>query len=325
MRLLIAELTKLRRPLTWGIAAAAVLVSLTFAWQGVKNASSAEQRSRAAVIRAPTCDDFALPPGPLCNQAVAVQVQIDAYHYRLAAAKPSSRHNARPSDALPVEQPLAAGKVALGFMASLGGALLILLLAAGDMGGEWDRQTIKTMLCQDGRRWRVLAAKAASVWIAAIAILVVDWVVLAAASPLLQAAYPLSSPGLSWSAAWSSVAADAARAPFIVAIFAIVGVAAAVLVRNSLGAFALAGGFLVASLTVAGNFPALAPWTLAYWVSGWMQFRSHGFVIYHFWVDGFPPSVHPPGALTGFLGLLGVVLVVATGALSVFRQAEITT
>jgi ABC-type transport system involved in multi-copper enzyme maturation permease subunit len=324
MRLLRAELTKLRRPLTWSIAAAAILASLAFAWQGAKNASAAAQPSATASPRAPSCQDFALPAGPLCDQAVSVQARIDAYHRQQAATHASTRHNGRPSDALPVEHPLAAGKVALGFMTSLGGALLIALLAAGQVGSEWDHRTIKTLLCQDGRRWRILATKVTSLWIGAMAILVLDWMFLAAASPILKADYPLSGPGLSLSAAWSAIAADAARAPLIVAVFACLGVAASVIVRNALGAFALVAGFVVASVTIAGNFSAVAPWTLAYWVSGWMQFRSHGYVIYHFWVDGYPASVHSPGALTGFIGLLVVVAAVASGALAFFRRTDIS-
>jgi ABC-type transport system involved in multi-copper enzyme maturation permease subunit len=323
LRLLQAELTKLRRPLTWGVAVAAVLVSLGFAWQGVKNASAAARASAPAILRTPTCGDFALPRGPLCDQAVSVQTQIDVYHRRLAATSPSTRHNARPSDALPVEHPLAAGKVAIGFMASLGGALVILLLAAGHMGGEWDHRTIKTLLCQDGTRWRVVAAKIASLWIAAMAILIVDWVVLAVASPVLKAEYPLPGAGLSWSAAWTSVAADVGRAPMIIGVYAVLGVAASVIIRNSLGAFALAGAVLIGSLAAAGNFSAVAPWTLAYWVSGWMQFHSHGYVVYHFWVDGFPASVHAPGALSGFVALSGAILAALAVAVVVFRRADI--
>jgi len=324
VRLLRAELTKLRRPLTWWIAAAAILTSLTFAWQGTRNASAGGRQTTGSP-RAPTCGDFHLPPGTLCDRAVAVQLQIDDYHQQEAASRPSSRHNARPSDALPVEHPLGAGKLALGFMASLPGALLIFLLAAGHAGNEWNGRTIKTVLCQEGRRWRVLAAKVVSLWVAAVAILVVDWVVLAAASPLLKAAYPLSGPSLSWSSAWSTVAADAARAPVILAVFVVLGVGAVVILRNALGAFALAAGFVAASLVVAGNFSAVAPWTLTYWVSGWMQFRSHGYVIYHFWVDGFPASIQNPGVIAGLIGLLGVVAVVAATAVIVFRRADITT
>ena len=80
-----------------------------------------------------------------------------------------------------------------------------------------------------------------------------------------------------------------------------------------------------ASLTAAGNLPAVAPWTLTYWVSGWMQFRSHGYVIYHFWVDGFPASVGTPSVLTGLAGLIGVIALAAAIAIVVFRHADITT
>jgi hypothetical protein len=108
-------------------------------------------------------------------------------------------------------------------------------------------------------------------------------------------------------------------------VFALLGLTASVIVRNALGAFALASTVLIASLAAAGNFAAVAPWTLAYWVSGWMQFRSHGYVIYHFWVDGFPGSVHPPGTLSGFIGLVGVVAAAALTAFAVFQHTDVTT
>ncbi len=109
------------------------------------------------------------------------------------------------------------------------------------------------------------------------------------------------------------------------AVFTLLGVAAALAIRNALGAFALAGGVLVASLTAAGNLAAVAPWTIAYWVSGWMQFRSHGYVIYHFWVDGFPAPVRSPSALVGFGGILGVLVVGAAVSVAIFRRVDITT
>lgn len=316
-------MTKLRRPLTWAIAVVAILASLAFAWQGAKNASAAVH-PHTVTASAPACTDFALPPGTLCNRAISVQEQINSYHQQQGATKTSTRDNPHTSDALPVEQPLAAGKLAIGFMASLGGALLVFLLAAGHVGSEWDRRTIKTLLYQNGVRWQVFAAKAASTWITAMVILIADWIVLAAASPILKAAYPLSGRGLSWGQAWSAVAADAARAPLIVAVFAIFGVAAGLVMRNTLAAFALAGGFVVTSLAAAGNLAAVAPWTLAYWVSGWMRFQSHGYVIYHFWVDGYPTSVRPPSVLTGLVGLAAVSILVTAVAHTTFRRSDVT-
>ena len=200
---------------------------------------------------------------------------------------------------------------------------MILLLAAGHVANEWNGRTMKTVLTQEGRRWRVLAAKAASLWLAAMAIVAVDWIALALLSPILKAAYPLGHPGLSWSAALSAVAADAARAPLVIAVFATLGVAAAVVVRNTIGAFAIASGILVASITGAGNLAAVAPWTLAWWVSGWMRFRSHGYVIYHFWVDAFPGHASHPGYVSGLIGVAGAIVVLAAVAVGVFRRVNI--
>ena len=44
-------------------------------------------------------------------------------------------------------------------MASLPGALALALLAGAHIGGEWSGRTMKNLLAQQGRRWRVLAAK----------------------------------------------------------------------------------------------------------------------------------------------------------------------
>lgn len=62
--------------------------------------------------------------------------------------------------------PLAAGAEAAGLMASLPGALALALLAGAHIGGEWSGRTMKNLLTQEGRRWRVLAAKLVSLWLA---------------------------------------------------------------------------------------------------------------------------------------------------------------
>lgn len=322
MRLLRAEFTKLLRPLTLWIAVAGVAVSVLFAWQGVKNASANSANRPGAAPPPLSCHDFGLAPGPLCEQAIAVQQQITALREQQAKGKPESRHSRQQSDALPVEHPLGAGKLPAGFMASLPGALLILLLAGGHVGNEWNGKTIKCLLCQEGRRWRILAAKVVTLWSAGLALLAVDWAVLAALSPLWKATYPLSDPGLSWSGAWTAMAADVARAPLVIAVFAVLGVVAAVIVRNGLGAFVLGAAALVASLMAAG-FSAASPWTLTWWVSGWMRFHSRGFVVYHFWLDAFPSGGHP-AYVTGILGLVGAIVVMATAAFAVFQRADIT-
>ena len=192
------------------------------------------------------------------------------------------------------------------------------------MGGEWDIARSRVVCARTVRRWRVLTAKVVSLWITAAAILLLDWVVLAAASPILKGAYPLSGPGLSWSSAWTTVAADAVRAPFDPRHLRHPGRGRRRDHPQLPRGARPRRGLVVASLAVAGNFAAIAPWTFAYWVSGWMQFHSHGYVIYHFWVDGFPTGVHAPGALTGCIGLLATAVAVVAGAVAVFRRVDIT-
>jgi hypothetical protein len=41
-------------------------------------------------------------------------------------------------------------------------------------------------------------------------------------------------------------------------------------------------------------------------------------------VDGFPASVHAPGALSGFAALLGTIVAVLAVAIVAFRRADVT-
>jgi ABC-type transport system involved in multi-copper enzyme maturation permease subunit len=223
-----------------------------------------------------------------------------------------------------MEHPLGSGKLAIGVMASLPGAILILLLAAGHVGNEWNGRTITAVLTQEGHRSRLLAAKAVTLWVAALGIVLVDWAALAGFSLVLKAAYHLPGGSIPWPAAWSAVAHDAARAPLVLAVFVIIGVAAAVLVRNTLGGFLLAGGAVIASMVAAG-FSGISRLTLAYWVSGWMQFQPRAYVVYHFWSDRYPSGVSPPGQLRGLLGLAAVIVVGATLAVTTLKRVDIST
>src|ERR1017187_10080777 len=66
--------------------------------------------------------------------------------------------------------------------ASLPGLLLIAMIAGGHWGGEWGSRTIRQLLCREGRRGRVLAAKWLSTWAAGVLTLVACYLVLAAAA-----------------------------------------------------------------------------------------------------------------------------------------------
>jgi hypothetical protein len=76
-------------------------------------------------------------------------------------------------------QPGAIGHVAAGMLASVPGLLLIAMIAGGHWGGEWGSKTIRRLLCREGRRGRVLAAKWLSIWAAGAISLLACWLVLA--------------------------------------------------------------------------------------------------------------------------------------------------
>jgi ABC-2 family transporter protein len=206
MRLLRAELGKLNRPLMWGVAITIGVFSVLLAAGGSNNshrdlASSADQ--------VPSCIQMALPEGPACTRAQALQrsrIEQDRL-FRLASARRTAAQL----------NPVAAGAEAAGLMASLPGALALALLAGGHLGSEYSGRTLKNLLTQHGRRWQVLAAKLVSLWLAAVALVAVCWAALAVAGPILTHANHLPDPHQSlveaakWAGSQAAVAARAGR------------------------------------------------------------------------------------------------------------------
>ena len=294
MRILAAELRKLRRPLTvWSLLAVIVLIGL-FAWGSSKSASDQLRFARVIEPGVPTCDELGLQPGPECDRRLA-QIRKDG---RRAAAEQLADVRASAE----VLSPLGAGRLAAGMMASLMGAVVMLLLSGGHVGQEWSGRTLKQILVQEGRRWRILAAKLGSLWILGMSLIVAAWIALAAIVPILNAAYPLHvhvDPG----SALAGSLGDIARASLVVAAFAALGLLTAAITRNTLGAFFLGFAFVLASLIIAG-FPRVARFTLAYWVAGWMRFGQRlASVQTHIWRDDFYPLgfPHPSVGLTGLV------------------------
>ena len=170
MRLIRAELRKLGRPLTWGVAGAAAVFCVLLAVGGAHNAAL-EGSTPAGHL--PSCAELGVPAGQQCTRAKAAE------RARVAQA------NAQPAHVAAQLNPLAAGAEAAGLMASLPGALALALLAGAHIGGEWSGRTMKNLLTQQGWRWRVLAATLISLWMAGVGLLAVCWVALAAAGPVL--------------------------------------------------------------------------------------------------------------------------------------------
>ena len=115
MRLIRAELRKLVRPLTWGVAGAAAVFCVLLAVGGAHNAAL---EGGAPAGHLPSCAELGIPAGPSCARARARE--------RARVAQVS----AQPAQVAAQLNPLAAGAEAAGLMASLPGALALALLPA---------------------------------------------------------------------------------------------------------------------------------------------------------------------------------------------------
>jgi ABC-2 family transporter protein len=288
VRLIRAELLKLRRPLVLWTFVAVTVVVVFYAWSTVSSADdtyASVRRGDQQTFATPTrCDEIGMPEGDPCQEelrrlVVQANVKGEADLERSLATARALQH------------PLQVGGFVAGLLAALPGAVALSLLAAGHIGHEWSSRTIKEVLVHEGRRSRILWAKLCSLWLAGIGLMAVQIAVLAALAPAFRS-----------SDLWRDSGVPLVRTVLVLAAFASVGVACAVLARSPLGSFALACGLLFVSL-VAGGLSGTARGTLTYWVSGWM-----GPTPLTLWAR-LPDDVPFPSHQVGLAGLLGCILV----------------
>jgi len=311
VRLLRAELIKLIRPLTFGVAGAAAVFCVLLAIGGAHNAAADVP---AAGTPLPSCAALGLPAGPRC---AAVQARERA---RLRVILAGPRQVAAQLT------PAAAGAEAAGLMASLPGALAMALLAGAHVGGEWSGRTLKSLLTQHGRRWQVLAAKLVSLWLAGLGLMAGCWAALALTGPVIARLDHLPDPRQTVGQGLSLAGSQAARALLVLAAFAVVGLLAAVLTRSTIGTTATTAGAVIAMLAVAA-LPGAGRWTPATWVQGWMGFPAGlGSVTAlpsNFWSRFIGTGGAPPGHLYGFAGLAALVAAGLAVSAWIFRRADI--
>lgn len=316
MRLLRVELRKLRRPLLYWTVVGVVVVSALLLWLGQVNSIVYNPPPGALpVIRETPTTCYRLPPGPECDKHL--EAMRAAMERDLQLARAGSRL------AKAGQQPLGVGRFPAGLVASLVGAGAVLLLAAGHVGGEWSGRTIKSILIQDGRRGRLLAAKVVSLWLVGAALIAVTWAALAALSPYLAHKYGNSTVKLPVGEAALTALSQTARALLVLAVFSVLGVAAAVLTRNMLGTFALSFGMVLLSQALF-DIPAFTRWTPAYWVTGWMRFQAGNLPGDYLWRVQLPPGVPTPTAWFGLVGLLFFLALSAAVAWLTFSRSDVT-
>jgi ABC-type transport system involved in multi-copper enzyme maturation permease subunit len=267
------------------------------------------------------CADFGLSPGPECDQQQAREKagfcegngvpfgpECDQFIADQTAEQRQAEESFRRDLAAQVTRakafagPVGSGAMAAGLLASIFGAVAILMLAAGHVGNEWSGRTIKQVFTQEGRRWRVLAAKIVSLWLAAVGLLLVTWVGLIIVGQAALAWANLTGPGPTLSAAVRMTVPVVTRAFLVFLVFTALGVAAAVVTRNTLGSFFLGFAVVIASLILTGS-KAAVKYTLGYWVAGWMGFHNNGYIMNNVWTTNFYPLAFPKHSV-GLVGLL---------------------
>ena len=311
MRLVVAELGKLVRPVTFGVAGAAAVFCVLLAAGGAHNA---EVNTQGAPAHVPSCAALQAAPGPSYARA---QARVRARLRQIDAG---------PRQVAGQLTPAAAGAEAAGLVASLPGALAMALLSGAHVGGEWSGRTMKSLLTQHGRRWQVLAAKLASLWLAGVGLMAACWAALAVAGPVLARLNHLPDPRQTGGHGLGLAGSQAARALLVLAAFAVIGLLAAVITRGTIGTTATVAGVVIAMLAVA-SLPAAGRWTPATWVQGWMGFpaglASITALPTNFWSRFIGAGGAPPAHLYGLTGLAALIIAGFAVAEGIFRSADI--
>jgi hypothetical protein len=293
--LLKAEFRKLIRPLAWGTALAIAAFCLLLTRAAARNA-------RAAMASPKIPDICARAATAQCRQVIA-----HAHAAARAAAAATSQ----------LAQPGHIGQVAAGMLASLPGLLLIAMIAGGHWGGEWGSNTIRQLLCREGRRGRVLTARWLSIWAAGVATLPACWLMLAAAGPVIAAAAGLPAAHTAAWAGLGSPASAAGHAIVVPGLFAAVGTAAGTIGKGQLATTAITAGSMLHALLLAG-ITGIARLSPAAYVQAWMRFGPAGYLPTNLW-SRFPGGGQHLGPLAGLAGVLATAATAA--AIARWRMA----
>ncbi|MFI9386123.1 hypothetical protein [Kutzneria sp. NPDC052558] len=325
MRLVLAELRKLDRPLTRWLFGG--FLAFCLFWGAIQQFNGSQQwaglTSQSPLVPAPTgtpsappCAVFQLPDGPQCRQRqqefLADQQKTPAVMSQVHAAQ---LHDVR--TALVLRSSIGAPLLVAGLLASLPGAVVVGLLVSGHVSGEWSGRTLKVLLGQDGRRLRLLLAKLASAWLASGTVLVVAVLASLAVGPILGALFPFDGGSVPHDVGVGFVFGQLATAWLVIAFYMALATLGAVLTRNPLGSFFVFVAVLVASFSV-GAVPGLAGAAPTSWVADAMGFTADS------------PTPHLfAGSTTGTAPVIAVVELAVVSAAAVataaarFRRADV--
>jgi hypothetical protein len=153
MSVFLADISKLRRPLTLWLTLATVAVSILFAAQSHSQVSGLRQGTRMMV--ADTEQALARLSDPLEQQMLGGDPEENRAMFEDSlrfSREELTRTMEETGLSVATQGPLGALGIALGMLCSLVGALVILIAASGHVAGEWTGLTIKETLIADRRR-----------------------------------------------------------------------------------------------------------------------------------------------------------------------------
>lgn len=304
-----AELAKLRRPMLLWLGLGVAVLAMFVGSMSQEPVSGMVKTNNAMMVESKlhplTPEELGLTTDGQEYQEALAQDERDLRDWA-AELERSARISAM------TQQPLGALGLAAGFCGSMIGVLFMLLAAGVHVGGEWTGRTIKEVLPRDGRMWRFVVLKAASLWVAGLWLLLCSWVGLVLLGVVGQRIWPLGdAPATREVLSWAGPLIG--RVIIMLGVLAVLGAFLGVIVRSPIGTF-LGGMLLTAAAVFATRSDSLAKLSPAGWGGTWMRFTRIQFVYDHpLWPEADPNGLGSPLiALIALVTLSVVLLGVAT-------------
>ena len=201
------------------------------------------------------------------------------------------------------------------------GLLLVMILGASTVGGEYGWGTLRTALTKGTGRWQFLGAKSLSLVLFSVAgLLVVSLTVVV--SSLIAASLTLGDGGgLVGAGQWSTVAVMFGKATYVVVAYAILALFLTVLTSSSSMGVATSLAYYFAEFLlgrILAWFDNVSDFLIGFNTAAWMT--ETGVVT----TGGslFPVS-DPPGELHAFLVLLAYIVVLGATAFWLFQRRDV--
>lgn len=327
------EFVKLRRPLTLALLLLAAVLSALSLIQAQSQAQSAKKTVTAMLQyqaangsspftvlgqdgRRLTCDPrktyaSADPCAALtAQQNQGFAGQLAQYESHVAAGSLA-------------QNPVGAGAQAGGAMASLLGFVVVIILAAGHIGGEWSGKTLRNVSLQEPSRVRILCLKALSLWLASVGITVAVWIALAALGIAYRLAAPLDPNGVPGFHATDGLLA-LGKAVLVLAVYWVFGTTLAVLTRGVIGTLTAGLAVGVGSLMLGYVFTWASHHEFIYWVTGVMGYTKPEMSgTGNYWLTTFAIHADDASLLGGALGMAILCSACAAVASVTFKRSDL--